>query len=262
VKKGSLIIVGTGIRLGAQCTPEAEDAIKTGEIVFAVVDPLTLQWLKTLNANVVCMQSLYAPNRSRRDTYERMAQTMLEAVRSGMRVCGAFYGHPGVFVLPSRLAIKQALEEGFEATMLPGISAEDCLLADLGVDPGSGWQSYEAHDFFIHARRIDPTAPLVLWQISVVGDTAFTAFDTDPRRLRLLAEALSDTYPHTHEVIVYEAATLPVHGPSIECLALGDLHTAKVSQSSTLYVPALCPPKTDPQRLAKLAALQRREPNV
>jgi len=31
--------------------------------------------------------------------------------------------------------------------MLPGISAEDCLVADLGIDPASsGCQSYEAND--------------------------------------------------------------------------------------------------------------------
>jgi len=256
VKKGSLIIVGTGIRLGAHCTPESEAALAAADIVFAVVDPLTLQWLKCLNPNVVCMQSLYAPLRSRRDTYERMTQTMLEAVRSGKSVCGAFYGHPGVFVLPSRLARRQAREEGYEALMLPGVSAEDCLFADLGVDPGSGWQSYEAHDFFIHARKVDPTAPLVLWQISVVGDAAFTAFDTDPQRLRLLAEALSEIYPITHEVVVYEAATLPVHAPSIERLALGELHLAKVSQSSTLFIPALLAPTPDLNRLAKLTALE------
>jgi hypothetical protein len=37
--------------------------------------------------------------------------------------------------------------------MLPGISAEDCLFADLGIDPGIyGCQSYEATDFLANGR--------------------------------------------------------------------------------------------------------------
>jgi hypothetical protein len=35
--------------------------------------------------------------------------------------------------------------------MLPAISAEDCLFADLGVDPADhGCPSYEATDFLVH----------------------------------------------------------------------------------------------------------------
>src|SRR2546429_6584747 len=45
---------------------------------------------------------------------------------------------------------RQAREEGFEAEMLPAVSAEDCLFADLGVDPGDeGCQSFEATSFLL-----------------------------------------------------------------------------------------------------------------
>lgn len=252
---GSLVVVGTGIKLGAQLTPEAEAAIIGADVVFAVVDPVALHWLESLNAEVVSLQPLYASERSRRETYQAMTETVLSAVRSGRNVCAAFYGHPGVFVLPARMSIARARDEGFEAHMLPGISAEDCLIADLGVDPGSGWQSYEAHDYFIHDRTIDPTAPLVLWQISVVGDLSFTAFDTDARRLQLLSAVLSEIYPETHEVIVYEAATLPIHQAGIQRVALRDLHTAYVVQQSTLFVPPLKAPERSEKRMAMLSAL-------
>ena len=74
--------------------------------------------------------------RSRLDTYQDMVDRILACVREGSDVCVAFYGHPGVFVYPSHEAIKRARIEGYKATMLPGISAEDCLFADLGIDPG------------------------------------------------------------------------------------------------------------------------------
>ncbi len=54
--------------------------------------------------------------------------------------------------------------------MLPGISAEDCLFADLGVDPAeAGWQSYEATGSSSAAAAIEPRAALVLWQVDGVG---------------------------------------------------------------------------------------------
>ena len=73
---------------------------------------------------------------------------MLAEVRAGRRVCGAFYGHPGVFTRVPNKAIAQARAEGFEAHMEAGVSAEDCLYADLGIDPGEvGCQQYEASQF-------------------------------------------------------------------------------------------------------------------
>ena len=75
-----------------------------------------------------------------------MADTILNEVRAGKTVCAALYGHPGIFACVGHIAITDARAEGFSAEMLPGISTEDCLVADLGIDPGTtGMQSMEAH---------------------------------------------------------------------------------------------------------------------
>src|SRR3546814_8782204 len=80
-----------------------------------------------------------------------MVAAMLAEVRAGRRVCGAFYGHPGVFARVPHKAIAQARAEGFEAHMEAGVSAEDCLYADLGIDPGEvGCQHYEASQFMFY----------------------------------------------------------------------------------------------------------------
>ena len=110
-------------------------------------------------------------------------------VRAGKRVCGVFYGHPGVFAWSPHKVIEVARAEGFQAHMEPGISAEDCLYADLGIDPGRfGCQHFEASQLLFYERRIDPTAYLVLWQVGLVGD--------------LLAEALHHRRRHTEQVLV------------------------------------------------------------
>ena len=90
-------------------------------------------------------------------------------------MCAVFYGHPGVFVNPSHRAVAQARAEGFRAAMLPGVSAEDCLFADLGLDPGAhGCQSYEATDFVIRRRSCYPSALLILWQVGALGEDSVT----------------------------------------------------------------------------------------
>ncbi|MDZ4690042.1 SAM-dependent methyltransferase [Terricaulis sp.] len=252
--RGSLIVVGTGIRLAQQCTPEARDAIEAADVVFAVVpDPIAEHWLGTLNANIVSLQPLYGGDRTRTETYEAMTDAILDGVRAAKRVCAVFYGHPGVFVTPSHEAVRRARAEGFDAHLLPGISAEDCLYADLGVDPGRlGCQSYEATDFIVNARKIDTTAVLIIWQIAVAGELTLRVLAPDARRLAVLVKVLLEDYPPHHVVIVYEAATLPITEAKIQALPLRELHTATVSQLSTLYIPPLSRPQPSPRRLALL----------
>lgn len=251
---GSLIVVGTGMRLAQQCTPEARDAIEHADVVFAAGgDQLAQSWVGSLNRNTVSLQSLYGEGRTRTETYEAMTEAIVAEVRAGRRVCAAFYGHPGVFVTPSHEAVRRARAEGFEARMLPGVSAEDCLFADLGIDPGTlGCQSYEATDFMRHARRIDPSAALIIWQIAVAGDLSFREFAPDPRRLDLLAKLLARDYPPQHRVVVYEAATLPMTEPKIQALPLCELAGAEVTQASTLYVPPAAPVQASQERLSLL----------
>jgi hypothetical protein len=99
---------------------------------------------------------------------------MLKEVRAGLDVVGVFYGHPGVFVNPSHRALTIAREEGYRARMLPGVSAEDCLFADLLIDPANpGCITYEASDFLLRDRPVSLYSHMVLFQVGCVGVTDF-----------------------------------------------------------------------------------------
>jgi uncharacterized protein YabN with tetrapyrrole methylase and pyrophosphatase domain len=181
-----------------------------------------------------------------------MAEEILRHVREGKNVVAAFYGHPGVFVAPSHEAIRMARAEGYAASMLPAISAEDCLFADLGVDPSRfGCQSYEATDFLVHRRRIDPTAALVLWQIGTVGSVAAAA-TTQATGLPVLVEVLLEDYPPEHDVTVYEASPYPGFDPLVRAVALDELSVEHVTALSTLYVPPREPAPLDLTMLDRL----------
>jgi hypothetical protein len=179
---------------------------------------------------------LYGVGKNRGETYREIVETILAPVRAGRKVCAAFYGHPGVFVLPAHEAIRRARLEGLGAGMLPAISAEDCLFAEVGFDPGSGCQSYEATDLLIHRRTIDPSAYLVLWQVAWLGNVRYSPTPSR-EHLPVLVEYLQRFYPPEHEVILYEASPYPVGGGQIVRLALSELPAADVAPMATLCIP-------------------------
>lgn len=256
-KQGSLACVGLGMMLGAHLTPRALGHIQQADVVFvAVSDPLVEQWVQGLHADVRSLQPLYAEGKSRQDTYREMVGLMLAEVRAGQRVCGAFYGHPGVFALAPHRAVAQARAEGFEAVMEPGVSAEDCLYADLGIDPGEfGCQHYEASQLMFYQRRLDTSAWLVIWQPGVAGDRSYRRFSTPASHRRLLVDLLSADYPLDHPCTIYEAATLPFQAPRIERVPLQALAGARMQAQSTLVLPPAGPLRRNERMLEQLAAI-------
>lgn len=240
--EGSLLIVGTGIQAAGQVTVEARAAIERADKLFYVVaDPTTEHYLRKLNASAESLHGLYETDKERFVTYMEMVTKIIDEVRTGSKVCVAFYGHPGVFTFPSHEAIRQARALGYVARMQPGISAEDCLFADLGIDPSmAGCQSFEATDFLIFRRRFDTNSSLVLWQVGVIGDPTFQGRGYDLsglRGLRVLADYLIGFYGGQHPAVLYEASHYPTYEPMIQPVALGDLTDAKTTAVTTMYVP-------------------------
>lgn len=259
--KSSLACVGLGMTLGSHLGPRARQHIEGADVVFAAVsDPLVELWVQGMNADVRSLQPFYIEGKPRSESYREMVEAMLAEVRAGRRVCGAFYGHPGVFAVVPHRAVELARKEGFDAIMEAAVSAEDCLYADLGIDPGThGCQHYEASQFMFYKRRIDPSAYLVLWQIGIAGDLTLARFATGAAFRRVLLDVLTEDYPMTHEVIAYEAATLPIHTHRAERMTLSALPAASLRLETTLVIPPAKPmvlnrPLLD--RLARLDAAQ------
>jgi precorrin-3B methylase len=258
---GKLICVGTGMRMAGQVTPLALSYIESADVVIAAVPNIfTRQWLQEISKQYICLLGYYSDcdveGKDRRDTYRRMADTILSEVRAGKTVCAAFYGHPGIFACISHMAIKDARAEGLSAEMLPGISAEDCLVADLGIDPGaSGMQSMETTQFMIYQRRIDPGALLILWQPGLAGELSLKRFDTTPAKLQVLVDKLARDYPLDHPVILYEAATHPLEQTRMDTVLLKDLPQALLRQVTTLVIPAAQTLKLDQAIVDQLEAL-------
>ena len=249
-RRGSLVVVGTGISSAGQTTLEAVASIERAEQLFYLVTDRTTEfWIRRLNPSAISLEDLYEEGKPRYKTYEEMTRRLMKAVRSGLHVCAAFYGHPGVLVTASHAAIRQARREGYAARMFPGISTEACLVADLGVNPGDhGLQSFEATDFLLSRRRTDPTSDLVLWQAGALGEPSIRRrVRPRPERLRVLTEKLRGLYPSRHPVVVYEAASFPTQPHKARRIALEQLPEARIVPMATLFIPALPARRPDPR---------------
>lgn len=251
-----------GMTLGSHLTPLARSHIEQADVVFAgLSDRLVEAWLERMHGDVRSLQPYYEEGKSRLRTYREWVDVIMTEVRAGKRVCGVFYGHPGIFAWSPHKAIEAARAEGFEAHMEPGISAEDCLYADLGFDPGRvGCQHFEASQLLFYQRRIDPTGYLVLWQVGIVGDMSLARFRTGAAYRQVLVDVLSQDYPLDHEIVIYRGATLPIEQPRIRRILLRDLPEAPLTAEETVVLPparALIPNIAIRERLAALDALEK-----
>jgi precorrin-2 methylase len=241
--KGSLVIVGSGIRALAHFTQEAIGHIREADSVFfAVTEGVTAAFIRDLNPRCYNLGLLYGEDKPRRTTYVQKAEAMLAAVRQGQRVVGVFYGHPGFFVTAAPRALAIARKEGYGARMLPGISAIDCLFADLGIDPSiEGCQIVDATDMLLRNRPLLASSHVVLLQVGSVGDAFYSVKGFKNNRRDILFERLIETYGPDHPSYHYVGATFPGLDSQIIKRPLSAYLDPKVRASisvvSTFYLP-------------------------
>jgi uncharacterized protein YabN with tetrapyrrole methylase and pyrophosphatase domain len=250
--KGELIVVGTGISVG-HITMEARSWISSAEkVLYCVADAATERFILKLNPNAESLYVYYGEGKPRVETYRQMTERTMECVREGKTVCAVYYGHPGIFVAPSHHSIKIARQEGFSARMLPAVSALDCLFCDLGIDPSTGCQMFEATDLLLRRREIDVFSHMILWQIAATGDLAFSFNGYDGKNVPAAVEYLLRFYPPDHEVTIYEASQYPVCEPVIRTIMLNELMNHKMTGISTLYIPPIARPPLEVAMLKRL----------
>ncbi|GGO64489.1 SAM-dependent methyltransferase [Bowmanella pacifica] len=258
MKKGRLTIAGCGLHPG-HMTLETQSLIQTAEVVLLVApNPLSIQHILQLNPNTEHLGRFYTMGFSRPEIYQQMAKRIIELVKQDKDVCTVFYGHPGVFVSSTRMASRALAPLGYEIKMLPGISADACLYADLDLDPAdTGSQSYESTHFLLTHRKVDSSAALILWQLGLTGEHSMEDFKPGEQGLAALTRLLLQDYPADHRVCLYEAPIFPGYEPKKDWVALSALPNAEVNTVTTLYVPACRPAEFAADRLSWLGLTEQ-----
>ena len=235
-----LVVVGSGIQFGRHVSERCLSEIREAQVVLCLADPFALAMIRGFRPDAINLGAHYAPGKDRRQTYREIDAAIMAEVRAGKQVCAVFYGHPGVFADAPHRVLRKARDEGIPARMEPGISAEACLYADLGIDPGQrGVQSMEATHFLVYDRHPDTAGLVLLWQVALSGDLSCTRLHAEREGLQALVDKLLRWYPPGHEVILYEAARLPIETPRAERLPLRDLPGAHYEEYTTLVIPPL-----------------------
>jgi len=254
-----LTVVGMGMRAGLHMTVETRLAIEqTSRVLYVVADPVSEACILKLNPNAESLWHMYQTGKPRIEIYESIIAKILDELESAGDVCVAFYGHAAVLSYPAWESIRRARATGRRARMLPAISTEDSLFADLGVDIGrAGLQSFEATRFLYYEYNFDTSAGLLLWQLGGLGETKWNPPHVAARpRIQVLTDYLEKFYGPEHEVYLYHAPQLPTSRALIERVALRDLPRAEFISISTLYLPPRGQPKANEENLRALARIE------
>lgn len=244
----SLTIVGTGIKTISHITTEARACVENADKLFYLVnEPMLDEWLAHQNQDAESLLPLYDQFPERTQNYHAIAQHVVNALDKNKSVCLALYGHPMVFCDVATYAIKKAKAAGYETMILPGISAEDCLFADLQIDPSScGCVTYEATDLLLYRRPLNPLSHLLIWQVGMIGGLGRIDYHDNAKGIGLLKQYLQTMYPLDHPITAYEAAQYPHFKPIIQYATLVDLPKMELSPITTLYVPPAQKAEYDP----------------
>ena len=123
---------------------------------------------------------------------------------------------------------------------MPAVSAEDCLFADLRLDPSDGGcYSIEATQFILENKFFDPSSHVIIWQIGMIGNLGQPSYQVNASAIQCLVRKLLKIYPKDFQAILYEASVYPGLKPSINRFKISTLYEQQLSPISTLYIPPL-----------------------
>lgn len=237
-----IYIIGLGIQSVRHITREAEAAIsRSKEVLYISADFGIREFLEERCPKVTDLHTVsYHEANERMDAYDTMSAKVIEAALDHPPVTFALYGHPMVFVAPSRLVIESSRILDLRVRVLPAISAMDCLFVDLELDPSlQGLQSYEATDLLLRRRPLQPDVPCLIWQIGAVESILYTERMNKPGRFSRIKQYLLQYYPPDHRMTIVHSSTHPlVKSQIVTCsIAEMDKHAVDLHQGATVYIP-------------------------
>ena len=246
----NLVVVGSGIKSIAHLTEETKRVIQNADKVLYLVNEDNLKtWINRESKEAESLEPIYFNYPKRIDAYHHLTLHIVNEYRRVKNLCVVFYGHPTVFADSALNAVKIIKAENGKASVLPAVSAMDCLFSDLQIDPGEhGCFSIDATELLLYERSIDVASHLILWQVAGLAshDMQLT------KKLVVLEDYLRNYYPSQQLVCIYEAAILPSLKARVEWIKLDALCQTEIKPMSTLYVPPATKMKLSPMYLELL----------
>jgi glycosyltransferase involved in cell wall biosynthesis len=239
-----IYIAGLGINSYSHVTPEVLGAMKSCNLVLlAHTEPKIAAHFAARNLNVRGLGRHWYSAPSVQGAHEAIADEVLLEARLRPPVMMAVYGHPRVLVRPTSLIIARASGAGLSVKVLPGISAIDTILVDLGIDPGEhGLQIVEMRRLLARPRQLAIDMPSIILQIGQpVVDAPFAERGVSAIDLAALRGALLETVPSDRRVAAVNSATRAFETSRITWIELSELPelSTVIDLGSSLFVPGL-----------------------
>lgn len=200
-------------------------------------------WVVKNARKYISLDDIYFSSKQRSESYDKIANELLSSIQKNDNVCFLIYGHPTFFSSVVDKIKKRISSEDIIIQVMPGISAMDCLFADLKIDPGSmGLQSYDATEFLLYDEKFSTTSHLVLWQIAIIGEIGVVKnskinLDRQKKAITILITKLLIHYPADHIVKLYVASQYPSIDFELVSIELQKLNEINISRLATLYIP-------------------------
>jgi hypothetical protein len=139
--------------------------------------------------------------------------------------------------------------------VLPGVSSFDCMIIDLGLDPGTqGVQMFESTALLLQQHPLHPDVPCFLWQVGSLETRLFTRASSNPGRFVRLQSHLLKYYSADHKVKIVYSSSHPLAASSMLEFRIDEmhLHAAQIHPGATLYIPPAMISEVKDTELAQL----------
>jgi hypothetical protein len=253
----SLFVIGLGVKIPLHTTAEARLALSACTRIYSIIQEPPDLWLPPAgqDVEVIDLMRMYNEGALRTENYERVAETIIEAVNETQCVGYVSYGNPLAYDSVAQSLVHSAGEAGLPFRVVAGISSIDTLLCDLGRDMAPGLQIYEA-SWLVAARiPLQTDIAVILLQLGTFGSLR-THYKEPPSPAALsgLLTYLGRFYPLSHQVFLVRSTNHGDRPSNIRVLNLGDICSSRTEDilNASMYIPALRQSRLDEDTLEKM----------
>ena len=236
-----LYLLGSGIRGSLQLTVETIQALSVCHTAYVLHDDLCVhEEVKEHCHKVVDLAELYEGEFERKNVYQRISETVIEAAMATSGVAFVCHGHPLFLVSASELMLKQARNKGLTARALPAVSSLDTILCDLGLDIIYNVQLFDATVLLTESFSLNNRVPVLVFNLASCMDDNVVKEAPKQDVLSPLVEFLSQSYPAKHNCKILYSASQILDRSEILDITIAELDTSsqlELWRRPTLYVP-------------------------
>lgn len=179
------------------------------------------------------LMAAYRSGRRRADVHDELAETVLAAAEHDAPVAFATYGSAMVGMPACHLLLARASRRGLSVHVTSAPSSLDGVWTQVGLDPLSGIEIWDATAFMDHAGEPDAGVSLLLAQVGLMELPGVS------KPVAALRDRLLCSHDADHEVHFVTVPGAARHAPhaDIETLRLGELERGGRKALSTLLIP-------------------------